>query len=127
RAFGALLLLGVLGSATAGSAQPVSSPDVAPALQPAVTAYRAGDRATAETALRSLSSGNPDAAAWLGAVLLDRGSDREALRLIQQAAQAGSAEGAHRLGLAYALGLGGMPRDDARAAALFERAASAGH
>jgi TPR repeat protein len=127
RRLGAPLLMALLAMAEAAPAQQAGVQDVAPALQPAVAAYRAGDRAAAETALRGLASGNPDAQAWLGAVLLDRGADREALRLIQQAADAGSPEGAHRLGLIYALGLAGVPRDDAKAASLFERAAAAGH
>jgi TPR repeat protein len=126
RSLGAPLLVAILAVTEAALAQaPVQ--DVAPALQPAVAAYRAGDRTTAEAAFRSLASGNPDAEAWLGAVLLDRGADREGLRLIQHAADAGSPEGAHRLALVYALGLAGTPRDDAKAAALFEKAAAAGH
>jgi len=60
-------------------------------------------------------------------VLLDRGADREALRLIQQAADAGSAEGNHRLGLIHAQGLAGVPRNEAKAVELFERAAAVGH
>ena len=125
--FGATLLVALLAMAEAAPAQQAGMQDVAPALQPPVAAYRAGDRAAAETAFRGLASGNADAQAWLGAVLLDRGADREALRLIQQAAGAGSPEGEHRLALIYALGLAGVPRDDAKAAALFEKAAAAGH
>jgi TPR repeat protein len=123
----AALLAVLLAASGVASAQQVPAADVTPTLQPAVTAYRAGDRAAAETALRALAPGNADAQAWLGAVLLDRGADREALRLIQQSAEAGSAEGAHRLALIYAEGLGGMPRDEAKAATLFEKAATAGH
>ena len=70
---------------------------------------------------------NADAEAWLGAVLLDRGKTPEALQALQRAADAGSAEGAHRLALVFAEGTGGTPRDDARALALFEKAAAAGH
>jgi TPR repeat protein len=127
RRLGVALLAASLAIAEAASAQQAGVQDVAPALQPAVAAYRAGDRAAAETALRGLAAGNPDAQAWLGAVLLDRGADREALRLIQQSADVGSPEGAHRLGLIYALGLAGVPRDDAKAASLFEKAAAAGN
>jgi TPR repeat protein len=101
--------------------------DVSPTLRSAVAAYRDGDLATAEAALRPLAPGNADAEAWLGAVLLERGADREALRLIQRAADAGSAEGAHRLALILAQGLAGTTRNDARAYELFLKAASAGH
>lgn len=116
-----LLALGGAAQAQQGTA------DVSPALRPAVEAYRAGDLARAEAGLRALAPGNPDAEAWLGAVLLERGATRDGLRAIQRAADAGSAEGAHRLGLVYAQGLAGTPRDDKRAAELFARAAAAGN
>lgn len=108
-------------------AQPADGSDVAPPLRPAVTAYRQGDTATAERALRSLSAPSADADAWLGAILIDRGARAEGLRLIQRAADAGSAEGEHRLGLIYAIGEAGIPRDEARAAQLFEKAAEKGN
>jgi len=120
------LLAALLAAATTARAQG-GAQDVSPALAPAVAAYRSGDLATAEASLRPLAAGNADAAAWLGAVLLDRGGDREALRLIQQAADAGSAEGNHRLGLINAQGLAGVPRNEAKAVELFEKAAAAGH
>ncbi len=60
-------------------------------------------------------------------MLLDRGRTPEALQALQRAADAGSAEGAHRLALVFAEGIGGTPRNDARALALFEKAAAAGH
>ncbi len=101
--------------------------DVAPPLRPAVAAYRAGDLASAEAQLRALAVKDADAEAWLGAVLLDRGANRDALRLIQRAADAGSSEGAHRLALVYAQGLAGTPRNETRAVELFEKAAAAGH
>lgn len=113
--------------AAAGAVQAQDNSDVSPTLRSAVAAYRDGDLATAEAALRPLASGNADAEAWLGAVLLERGADREALRLIQRAADAGSAEGAHRLALILAQGLAGTTRNDARAYELFLKAASAGH
>jgi TPR repeat protein len=113
--------------AAAGAVQAQDNGDVSPTLRSAVAAYRDGDLATAEAALRPLAPGNADAEAWLGAVLLERGADREALRLIQRAADAGSAEGAHRLALILAQGLAGTTRNDARAYELFLKAASAGH
>jgi TPR repeat protein len=123
----AALLAALLVSAATVRAQPNAAPDVAPPLRTAVAAYRAGDLATAETRLRTLAPANADAEAWLGAVLLDRGRIAEALQAFQRAADAGSAEGAHRLALVFAEGTGGTPRDDAKALALFERAATAGH
>jgi len=108
-------------------AQPADGSDVAPPLRAAVIAYRQGDTATAERALRSLSAPSADADAWLGAILIDRGARAEGLRLIQRAADAGSAEGEHRLGLIYANGEAGIPRDEARAAQLFEKAAEKGN
>jgi TPR repeat protein len=123
----AALLAALLTMATAVGAQPNDASDVAPPLRAAVAAYRAGDFATAESRLRPLAPSNADAEAWLGAVLLDRGRTAEALQALQHAADAGSAEGAHRLALVFAEGTGGTPRDDARALALFEKAAAAGH
>jgi TPR repeat protein len=116
------------------AAMAVSSPalaqqesDVAPPLRSAVAAYRAGDLGTAEATLRAMAASDADAAAWLGAVLLDRGASRDGLRYIQRAADAGSSEGAHRLALVYAQGLAGTPRDEVRALQLFQKAAAAGH
>ena len=55
-------------------AQPDGASDVAETLRPAVIAYRSGDLPKAEATLRPLAaSGNADAIAWLGVVLLDRG------------------------------------------------------
>jgi len=121
------LLAALLVAAASVHAQPNDASDVAPPLRSAVVAYRAGDVVTAESRLRALAATNADAEAWLGAVLLDRGRTAEALQSFQRAANAGSAEGAHRLALVYAEGTGGTPRDDARALALFEQAAAAGH
>lgn len=123
---GATLLAAAIVASSSARAQQDGA-DVTPNLRPAVIAYRAGDLATAESGFRSMAPGNADAEAWLGAVLLDRGANRDGLRLIQRAADAGSAEGAHRLALVYAQGLAGTPRDEARALQLFEKAAAAGH
>jgi uncharacterized protein len=123
----AALIAALLAASLAAHARSDDATDVAPALRVAVTAYRAGDLVTAETALRALAPGNPDADAWLGAVQLDRGENLEGLRRLQRAADAGSSEGKHRLGLVFAQGLAGMPRNEQRAVALFESAAAAGH
>ncbi len=102
------------------------SNDVAGALLPAVSAYRSGDLASAEAALRPLvAAGSADAMAWLGAVLIDRGASRDGLQLLQKAVDSGSSEGAQQLALAYAEGRG-VPRDDGRALELLQKAASAG-
>lgn len=114
-------------SAVAQAQQPLDASDVAPSLRPAVVAYRQGDTATAERALRSLGSPSADTEAWLGAVLLERGSKAEGLRLIQRAADAGSAEGQHRLALVFVTGDAGVARNPARAVELFEKAAAQGH
>ncbi len=114
-------------AATAAHAQSNDAGDGSPALRAAVAAYRAGNLAAAESSLRALAPADADAAAWLGAILLERGLNREGLRLIQQSADAGSAEGAHRLALVFAQGDGGTPRSDARAVELFTRAAEKGH
>jgi TPR repeat protein len=119
-------LLALLVAATAAQAQAPDTSDVAPALRAAVGAYRAGDLAAAEQALRRLPN-DADAAAWLGAVLIDRGRTREAAQLLQHAADAGSPEGAHRLALLYVEGADATPRNDAKALELFEKAAAAGH
>ena len=123
----AALLAALLLATPAAHAQRSDASDVAPALRSGVMAYRAGDLATAEFNLRPLVPGNADAEAWLGAVLLDRGLNREALQALQHAADAGSAEGAHRLALVFAQGLAGTPRNDARALELFEKAAALGN
>ena len=114
-------------AATAAHAQSNDAGDGSPALRAAVAAYRAGNLAAAESSLRALAPADADAAAWLGAILLERGLNREGLRLIQQSADAGSAEGAHRLALVFAQGDGGTPRNEARAVELFTRAAEKGH
>jgi TPR repeat protein len=123
----AALLVALLAAGSPAFAQSPDAADVPTALRPAVTAYRAGDLGTAEARLRALAPSNPEAEAWLGAVLLDRGQARDGLRAIQRAADAGAIEGYHRLALVYALGLAGQPRSEARAVELFEKAASAGH
>lgn len=122
----ALVAAFVAAGAVAQAQQPPDASDVTTSLRPAVMAYRQGDTATAERALRSLPS-NADADAWLGAILLDRGAKAEGLKLIQRAADAGSAEGQHRLALIFANGDAGVPRNPARAVELFEKAAAQGH
>jgi TPR repeat protein len=123
----AALLAALLLVHPAAWAQPSDASDVAPDLRGSVAAYRAGDLATAEANLRRLAPDNPDAEAWLGAVLLDRGLNREGMQALQHAADAGSAEGAHRLALVFAQGLAGMSRNDQRALELFEKAAALGN
>ena len=108
-------------------AQAPADTDVPAAIAGPVKAYRDGDLATAESQLRPLAAGNPDAEAWLGVVLLDRGRNAEAVRALQHSADAGSNEGQHRLALVYAQGLPGVPRNEKRAFELFEKAATAGH
>ena len=117
----------LLAASTVAHAQSGEPKDTSPALRAAVAAYQAGDLVGAETSLRTLAPRDGDAAAWLGAILLERGASGEGLRLIQQAADAGSAEGAHRLALVFAYGEGGSPRDAAKAFQWFQRAAEKGH
>lgn len=123
----AVLVAALLVASTAAHAQQSDASDVAAPLRPAVMAYRQGNVASAEQALRSLRTPSADADAWLGAILIERGATAEGLRLIQRAADAGSSEGQHRLGLIYARGDAGQPRNDARAAELFTKAAEQGH
>ena len=123
----AALIAALLAASAVVRAQPSDGSDVDPALRAAVAAYRAGDLKTAELSLRRLAASDANAEAWLGAVLLDRGENREALRALQHAADAGSSEGAHRLALVFAQGQAGTPRNDKKAAELFEQAAAAGH
>lgn len=123
----ALVAAFVAAGAAAQAQQPADASDVAAPLRPAVTAYRQGNAAAAEQALRALGPQNADAEAWLGAILIDRGARAEGLRLIQRAADAGSAEGQHRLALVLANGDAGVARNPARAVELFEKAAAQGH
>ena len=123
----ALVAALVAAGASVQAQQSTDASDVAAPLRPAVSAYRQGDTATAERTLRSLASSNADAAAWLGAILIDRGAKAEGLNLIQRAADAGSAEGQHRLALVLMNGEAGLARNPARAVELFEKAAAQGH
>ena len=123
----AVLLAALLAASTLARAQPNDASDVAPPLRAAVAAYRGGDLVVAEAALRTLAASDANAEAWLGALLLDRGENREGLRTLQHAADLGSSEGLHRLALVFAQGQAGTPRNDNRAVELFERAAAAGH
>ncbi|MBI3196507.1 MAG: sel1 repeat family protein [Rhodospirillales bacterium] len=123
----AVPLAALLAAGAVAHAQSNEASDVSPALRAAVAAYRAGDLVGAESSLRALAPADADAAAWLGAILLERGLHRDGLRLIQQSADGGSAEGAHRLALVFAHGDGGTPRNEARAVELFELAAAKDH
>src|SRR5262249_25031735 len=123
---GALLAALLLAGAPA-RAQPADASDVAAPLRVGVSAYRAGDLATAEFLLRKISAENPDAEAWLGGILLERGNQADGLRTLQPAVDRGSSEGAQRLAIVFAEGLAGTPRNDSRAAELFEKAAAAGN
>jgi hypothetical protein len=96
-------------------------------LREAIAAYRAGDLVAAEKTFRTYAPSDPDAEAWLGVVLLDRGQSTEAMRVLQHAADAGSSEANHRLALVFAEGQAGIPRNDPRAVELFQKAAEAGH
>jgi TPR repeat protein len=97
------------------------------ALREGIAAYRAGDLIAAEKTFRTYAPGDPDAEAWLGVVLLDRGQPKEAVKALQHAADAGSREANHRLALVFAEGQAGIPRNDQRAVELFQKAAEAGH
>jgi TPR repeat protein len=124
---GALLALAFGALAGGAYAQDADASDVASPLRPAVSAYRLGNLPSAEAQLRPLvASGNHEAAAWLGIVLIERGASKEGMLWLQRAADGGSAEGSHRLAIAYAEG-SAVVRDDKRAAELFEKAAEAGH
>ncbi len=120
-------LAAVLVTAAAVAHAQSGDPSVAPPLRDGVAAYRAGDTARAEQYFRSLAASNADAQAWLGAMLMERGATGEGLRLIQQAAAAGSSEGEHRLALVLIRGEAGMPKDEARAVQLFTQAAEKGN
>jgi TPR repeat protein len=126
RSFGALLFAGVL-AAGASAQTPSDERHYSPPLREAIAAYRAGDLDTAEKTLRTYAAGDPDAEAWLGVVLIDRGKNREAVKAFQHAADAGSSEANHRLGLVFAEGQAGTDRNDQRGAEYFEKAANAGH
>lgn len=123
----AALVAALLVASATAQAQQSDASDVAAPLRPAVMAYRQGNVASAEQALRSLRTPSADADAWLGAILIERGATAEGLRLIQRAADAGSSEGQHQLGLIFARGDAGQPRNDARAVELFTKAAEQGH
>ncbi len=121
------VLAALLAASLPANAQTNNASDVPEALRAPVQAYRSGELETAESLLRPLAASDPTAEAWLGAVLLDRGKNQEALRALQHAADAGSSEGRHRLAIVFADGLAGTPRNEAKAFELFELAANAGH
>jgi TPR repeat protein len=122
-----LLATALAASSLAVRAQTEDAADVAEVLRPGVSAYRTGNLPAAEAQFRRLvATGNHDAAAWLGTVLIDRGAAKEGVLWLQRAAEGGSVAGRHRLALALAEGTG-VARDDKRAVELFEKAAEAGH
>jgi TPR repeat protein len=122
-----LLATALVASSLAVRAQTEDASDVAEALRPGVSAYRTGNLPAAEAQFRRLvATGNQDAAAWLGTVLIERGGASEGVMWLQRAADGGSVVGRHRLALALAEGTG-IARDDKRAFELFEKAAEAGH
>jgi len=123
---GAVLFVALLVASMAADAQ-TDEARYSPPLREALAAYRSGDLVAAERTLRICAPADADAEAWLGVLLLDQGRNAEALKDLQHAADAGSSEGAHRLGLVFAEALAGVPRNDRRAAELFEKAANAGH
>ncbi len=122
RLFGLLVF-----AASAGARAQSDERHYSPPLREAIGAYRAGDLDTAEKTLKIYAPGDPDAEAWLGVVMIDRGKNREAMKALEHAAAAGSGEANHRLGLVFAEGLAGVPRNDQRGAEYFEKAANAGH
>jgi TPR repeat protein len=126
RFFGTFLVAGVLAAGACAQTQADERTYSSP-LREAIATYRAGDLDAAEKTLRSYAAGDPDAEAWLGVVLIDRGKNGEAMKALQHAANAGSSEANHRLGLVFAQGLAGTARNDQRAVEYFEKAANAGH
>lgn len=90
-------------------------------------AYRRGDVVAAIAALRPAADAGHAPAQVLLAYILDQASfDAEALRYYALAEAQGSADGAFGLAGLYAQGEG-TPRDEARARALYAKAAAAGH
>jgi uncharacterized protein len=73
---------------------------------------------------KAVERGHPDATYWLG-TLLSEGAERDALLLT--AGESGSMEAQRALGTLYATGDWTGPRDSARAAEWYRRAAERGH
>lgn len=121
------LLIAALAAAGAHAQTAADERRYSPPLRDAIAAYRAGDLDTAEKTLQIYAPRDPDAEAWLGVVLIERGRNAEAIKALQHAADAGSSEANHRLGLVYAEGLAGVTRNDESAVGYFGKAAMAGH
>ncbi|MDB5590362.1 tetratricopeptide repeat protein [Enterovirga sp.] len=78
---------------------------------------------------KAAALGEPTAAYNLGLLLLSEGSDQASARaaaLLTVAAEAEIADAQHALGVLYSRGQAGLPRDPAKAAALYLRAARNG-
>lgn len=125
RRLSSVLALATLLALAAPSA---SAQDKATGLEKAVAAAQRGDIATAEPLLRELAIDNDEAAAWLGAMLVQRGGEdnvSEGMILLRRAAFAGNARAKYGLAFQYLTGAG-TNRDDIEAARLFREAAEGG-
>ena len=75
---------------------------------------------------QAAQAGHPEAWETLGRIAMKEGDGREALQRWQRALEAGSTTAFARIGRAYNLGRGGVPRDRKEALAYFQRGAQAG-
>jgi len=76
---------------------------------------------------RAAELGEPDAKAWLGAMLIEyRDKQQEGRELLLEAAEAGSPVAMARLGALYYLGAGGVEKDVEKAVKLLEAAVGKG-
>ena len=76
---------------------------------------------------RAVELGEPDAKAWLGAMLVEREATRQqGLERLNEAAKEGSSVALARLGGLYYLGEGGVEKDVAKAVKLLEEAVGRG-
>ena len=76
--------------------------------------------------LQAAQANYPEAWETLGRIAMKEGEGREALQRWQRAVEAGSTSAFARIGRAYDLGRGGVPRDPKEALAYFQRGAQAG-